>query len=771
MLRCALGLLSVLPLFGQQLTITTTSLPDATIGKSYAYGLTATGGTLPYSWSAIGNLPPAMAVTPGGLLTGIPTAVGSYSFTLIVYDGRNNNATRLVTLAVDPNGQSLAITTSSLPAGAVGQSYGMSLNASGGTPPYYWTATSALPTGLTLSQNGTLSGTPTVAGIFTFTVRVTDSLQLTATASLTVTINGPSLSITTPGSLPAGTMGQNYSVTLSASGGTQPYQWTASAGLPAGLALSSNGTLSGIPTAAGVFSFTVRVTDTSQLSATATFSLTINNSPLTIATNAPLFSGTVGVAYSQPFTASGGQPPYTWTILSGTTDGLVLDAATGTLHGTPQTAGTFTFTIQVTDSAGTAASKVFQVAVTPPVLTITLGTPLPSGTVGTSYSQQAPAVATGGTPPYSWSIAGGTLAPGLNFDPGTLNISGTPTTAGTFTFTLQLSDASGQAATRSLSITILPAPLSITTDRQLPSGTLNTAYSATLAATGGVPPYTWSAAGLPGGLSIDPAAGTIAGSPTLAGSFPVAITVSDAALNHFSDRFNLTINLPATPAVLLSGLPDTAGPAQQYTIQVNLGAAFPAPISGQAILTFSPDTGPTDKTVQFASGGLAAAFSIPTGATAATSDVPLAIQTGTVSGTLSISIRLAAGGIDITPVPAPAITARINPAAPVINGVTVTRSNGAITLAVSGYSTAREVTQAVFTFAAASGQTLQSAASSLTVSVDSLFGPWFQNSANAAYGSQFIYTQPFTVQGDSNAVIPQTVTLVNRVGSTSYTIH
>jgi len=117
------------------------------------------------------------------------------------------------------------------------------------------------------------------------------------------------------------------------------------------------------------------------------------------------------------------------------------------------------------------------------------------------------------------------------------------------------------------------------------------------------------------------------------------------------------------------------------------------------------------------------------------------------------------------------VTARIIPAAPAISGVSVSRSNGTITLAVSGYSTAREVTQAVFTFAAASGQTLQPTASSLTMSVDGLFGPWFQNPANTAYGSQFLFTQLFTVQGDPNAVIPQSITLANRVGSTTYTIH
>jgi hypothetical protein len=80
------------------------------------------------------------------------------------------------------------------------------------------------------------------------------------------------------------------------------------------------------------------------------------------------------------------------------------------------------------------------------------------------------------------------------------------------------------------------------------------------------------------------------------------------------------------------------------------------------------------------------------------------------------------------------------------------------------------VTQAVFTFKAAAGQTLQSAAQTVTIPVDTLFGPWFQDAANSAFGTQFIYSQPFTVQGDATAVVPDTVTLTNRLGSVTFTI-
>jgi len=216
--------------------------------------------------------------------------------------------------------------------------------------------------------------------------------------------------------------------------------------------------------------------------------------------------------------------------------------------------------------------------------------------------------------------------------------------------------------------------------------------------------------------------------------------------------------------VMISGLPTTGSvdPAAQYALQITLGSAYPAPISGTAILSFSPLTGVGDTTLLFVNGSTTASFTIQAGSTNA--DVPLSFQTGTVSGTINISLRLSAGNVDITPNPAPTITAQVPSGAPVITGTQVSRSSNGISIAITGYSTSREVTQAVFAFSAASGQTLQSTASSITVDVSNLFSGWF---ASSTQGSLFVFTQPFTVQGDPTAVIPVSVTLTNRLGSTT----
>jgi hypothetical protein len=654
-------------------------------------------------------------------------------------------------------GSPLTISTTAIPQGVVGVAYASSLTATGGTAPYTWPAVSVAP-GLVLNSAGVIAGTPTTAGAFNFTAQVADSAGQTALKTFAIAITGPQFSITTASLLPNGNTGQSYSQTLVASGGTVPYRWTVGTGLPPGLTVDpASGVISGIPTAGGTSNFTVQVTDAAQLSASRTFALTINSAPLKITTVPPLFTGAVGVAYAQTFTASGGTPPYRWTVLSGNPGELTLDATAGTLQGTPQTAGTFNFTVQVSDSAGAQASQPFSLVVNPPALTITTGSTLPSGTVGVSYRQTFGVV--GGTAPYAWSLTSGS-APGLTLD-SSGNLSGTPTMPGTFTLTLQAKDVAGLVATKTFTISISPASLTITTPTQLPDAMLGAPFSQTMTASGGATPYTWSTNGLPDGVTIDAASGVISGVPATAGTYSFTVRVIDAARTTYVDLFRINVSLPPTPSASLSGLPQTAQPAQQIPLTVSLDAAFPALISGQLVLSFAPDIGGGDSTIQFASGGRTADFTVPVGTMSAVSATPLALQTGTAAGTITVSLRLQAGGIDITPTPAPAVTTRVERAAPVIQSARLIRSGSGLSIEITGFSTAREVTQAAFTFSVA-GQT-----STIMAPVENLFNTWFQDPTSGQYGSQFVFTQLFTIQGDANAVTPQSVTLTNRAGSVS----
>ncbi|HEX9039733.1 MAG TPA: putative Ig domain-containing protein [Trebonia sp.] len=169
-----------------------------------------------------------------------------------------------------------------------------------------------------------------------------------------------------------------------------------------------------------------------------------------------------------------------------------------------------------------------------------------TATIGTAYS--ATATATGGKGSYKWAAATG-LPPGLTAvaSAGTLTISGTPTTAGTYPIQVSVSDGSTPAltATASLSVTVSAPPLTVTAGT-LAAGTVNVAYSATVTAAGGTGAHTWTAAGLPAGLTIGATTGTISGTPTAAGTSTITVTATDSAspAKTATGTFTLTINPP-----------------------------------------------------------------------------------------------------------------------------------------------------------------------------------------------------------------------------------
>jgi hypothetical protein len=361
----------------------------------------------------------------------------------------------------------IRIATESLPNGTIGIAYSQSLAASGGTPPYTWSVVNGqLCSGLTLSSAGVISGTPGVEQVCSFTARVTDSANATATRTLSITINErpPELTITTAPVLPQGRVNEPYSVTFQASGGTPPYTWSRTSGsFPAGLFLSATtGVLSGTPTAAGTASFTIQVTDSTNVTASKAFQLEITGSGggPSITTSA-LPRGTVNVEYSYELTATGGQTPYVWSAVSGFPAWLTL-SPNGVLSGIPTGAGSFSLTVRVTDANSMTAERTIGLIVDPeppPALEITTGAVLPSGALHQPY--QVDLQATGGTPPYTWRLApNAALPPGIQLSAAGA-LSGTPTQAGSFTFTIEVADSAeqAQAASRQFSLFISALPV------------------------------------------------------------------------------------------------------------------------------------------------------------------------------------------------------------------------------------------------------------------------------------------------------------------------
>ncbi len=553
------------------LSVTTTSLPAGVVGTAYAAGTTlqAAGGISPFSWSiTTGSLPVGLSLNSStGSITGKPTgpAVGTIIFTVTVTDSESPSKTATQSLSIVITAPQLTVTTTtaSLPTGVIGNTYSTTLAASGGAGAYTWAVTggnASLPPGLTLNTaTGVISGTPTATGPTTFTVTVTDSetpTAQTASASLTISVNNsaPLGITTTTAQLPTGVTGTAYPpTTLQASGGVTPYTWSYTGSLPTGLNLSASGVITGTPTATGTFNFTVKVTDSTKPTAntkTASLSITVDT-PITVTTTSQLPTGYVGLAYSQTLAASGGSGKgYTWAVSSGSAlpGGLTLSAA-GVLSGKPTTVGNPSFSVTVTDSASNTGTGTLSMTIKAGV-SITSSTPLPTGYVGSAYSQTLTATGGSGTG-YAWSVtSGSTLPGGLTLSAAGV-LGGKPTTVGKPSFSITVTDSLSNTATAAFSMTISTG-VSITTGSPLPTGYQGTAYPATtFAATGGTGTgysWTWAAASgssLPAGLNLS-TGGLISGIPTAAGTFNIVVTVTDSALNTASSTFSLTVEATLT---------------------------------------------------------------------------------------------------------------------------------------------------------------------------------------------------------------------------------
>lgn len=437
---------------------------------------------------------------------------------------------------------------------------------------------------------GALSSTKGTEITYTAPTGITAQLKLTLTAAVAGTKNESTVSITVnpaptiSGTPPIGTVGNAYTATLIAAGGTAPLKWSiASGSLPAGLTFdTTTGTISGTPTSVGTSSFVVRITDSSDIPYAVTAPETIvistgqgggQSGPLTVIGGNPP-AGTVGSAYATSLQATGGTAPYSWSITSGALPtGLTLASSSGVIAGTPTTQGASSFTAQAQDASGTQASAPFSITINAaiPPLTLTL-TNLPGATVGVPYTETIGA--TGGTAPYTCMITAGTLPAGL-----TLNgcvVSGTPTTPGTSTITVKVTDSSNPAETVTgpVTLTVSPAALTLTLS-SLPNATVGTPYTSTIGVAGGTAPYSCAitAGALPAGLTLTGC--VVSGTPTVAGTANLTVKATDSSnpVATTTGPVSLTV-LPAPLTLTLSSLPDaTVGTPYTSTIGVAGGTA------------------------------------------------------------------------------------------------------------------------------------------------------------------------------------------------------
>ena len=436
-----------------------------------------------------------------------------------------------------------------LPNGTVGTPYNQTVTASGGTAPYTFSVSAgALPTGMALSGGGALTGTPTTAGSYNFTIRAVDQIGCPGFLAYTVSIAAPTIVIAPP-TLPNGQAGVAYSQTLSASGGTAPYAFAVTAGaLPAGMTLSATGALAGTPTVAGSYNFTATATDANAATGSQAYTLVIA-APTIVIAPPTLPNGQAGVAYSQTLSATGGVAPYSFAISAGALPPGLSLTSTGLLGGTPTTSGTFNFTVTATDANGFTGSQAYALTITAPAITLAPAT-LPDGTAGSAYSQNLSA--SGGAAPYAFAVSAGSLPPGLVLAPGGL-LSGTPTTPGTFGFTLTASDANGFTGSHAYNLTILiPGGVPVAVSRQV--GTLQD-----------VPVQVDLTAGASGGPFVSAAIVSVtpAGTATVAssgGTYTLTFTPAPGFIGVASVVYTLSsqyaTSAPATITVNVAARPD-----------------------------------------------------------------------------------------------------------------------------------------------------------------------------------------------------------------------
>jgi hypothetical protein len=349
------------------------------------------------------------------------------------------------------------ITTMLLESGMVGSTYSQRVNATSSTAVTWTVSTGLLPPGLTIdSKSGDISGTPIVMGIYGFVLTADNGLTNQKGFNITIVDNSGNPVIVTA-NLPDGVIATAYSQTIIATGAA-PIIWSLTGGaLPAGLNLNAaTGEIYGAPTAVGTATFTVTATY-GEISVSRELKIEITATPIApVITTESLPNVALGAEYNQMLAATG-TGPINWSISGGSLPaGLSLDASTGLISGTPTAAGTATFTVTATNNAlsqqkGLSITVTTTVSDSPSITT----TSLPNGAIDTAYIETLDATGATGTSPISWSITDGELPAGLSLNASTGEISGAPTAAGKYTFTVTANNGIGDAATKELSITVI----------------------------------------------------------------------------------------------------------------------------------------------------------------------------------------------------------------------------------------------------------------------------------------------------------------------------
>ncbi|MEE9694753.1 putative Ig domain-containing protein [Aeromonas hydrophila] len=529
------------------------------------------------------------ATASGTSITYTPTAgyAGSDNFTYTATNASGTSSPATVTITVST--PTLAITPTTLPDGTQGMAYSQTLTASGGSAPYTYAITAgSLPAGLSLNtSSGVISGTPSVSGTFNLTLTATDANSATGSQAYSLVINGlPPVANAVSATIAANSSANPITLNIT---GTATSVAIASAANH-GTATASGTSITYTPAAgyAGSDSFTYTATNASGTSSPATVTITIS-APSIVVSPGALSNGSVGMAYSQTITATGGSAPYTYAITAGSLPaGLSLNTSSGMISGTPSASGTFTLTVTATDANSASGFQAYSLVINglAPVagaVSATVAANSSANSITLNITGTATSVAVASTASNGIATASGT------------SITYTPTAgfSGPDSFTYTATNASGTSSPATVTITVSTPSITLNPGT-LSNGSVGTAYSQTITASGGSAPYSYAitAGALPEGLSLNATSGLISGTPSTAGTTELAITVTDAngatSLQNFSITISaMEISVPASSQTLAAGQSATVDLTQGATggpfTQATLGSVTPAS-AGRAMM-------------------------------------------------------------------------------------------------------------------------------------------------------------------------------------------
>ncbi|WP_375423216.1 fibronectin type III domain-containing protein [uncultured Friedmanniella sp.] len=541
------------------------------------------------------------------------TAGTAYTFKVAAQNAAGTGTPSVASTSATPNANP-TLTFAAPPPGVVGTAYSTQLTVNDGTSPFTWSvASGTLPAGISLSSAGLLSGTPTTAASSTFTVQVSDASSQTATRTVTLVVGSTTPAAPAPPTAAAGVTSATVSWTAPASNGSTITGYSVTPYL-SGLAQTPTSfdasvtarTITGL-TAGGSYTFTVAavnangtgaasqpsnaVTAYDVPAAPAISSVTAGDTRVTVSWTAPASNnGRAVTGYVvTPYIGSTAQTATTFASTATT------QTVTGLAAGTA-----YTFTVAAQNAAGTGAQSAASSSVTPNANPTVTSTTPPAGVVGSAFGYQLTNSA--GTAPFTWSVTTGSLPAGLTLSSAGL-LSGTPTTVGSSTFTVQVSDASNQTDTRSLTVVVTARPATVATPTAT-AGLTSAVLTWTAPASNGstitgyvITPYLGGTAQAT--ITVDPSAKTRTLNNLTAGSI---YTFTIAALNANGTGTASAASNPVTPYAALNA--PTIGSVTAGTTSATLSWAAPTSTGNSAITGYvvTPYIGSTAQTPQTFTG-------------------------------------------------------------------------------------------------------------------------------------------------------------------------